>query len=87
MSKKVNALTLRQHFGQVLKELEAADEPIVIEKGKKPVAVLISMDLFNKRFVDYQDIQEQQKLFYEFKNNSVNPKGDSLKVLRELRYG
>ena len=29
----VNALAVRQHFGQVLKTLEDFDEPILIEKG------------------------------------------------------
>jgi len=87
MNKTVNALTLRQHFGQVLKDLEANDEPIVVEKGRKPVAVLISIDLFRKRFVDFQDLEAQRKLYLEFANNPKKPSRDSLKMLRELRYG
>jgi PHD/YefM family antitoxin component YafN of YafNO toxin-antitoxin module len=87
MSKTVNALTLRQHFGRVLKDLELANEPIVVEKGKKPVAVLISIELFKKRFLDFQDLEAQRTLYLEFVKSSPKPKQDSLKTLRDLRYG
>ncbi|HXW60319.1 MAG TPA: type II toxin-antitoxin system Phd/YefM family antitoxin [Myxococcota bacterium] len=87
MIRKVNALTVRQHFGEVLKELEAGQEPIIVEKGRKEVAVLITIDLFRKRFVDFQDLEARQKLFEAFKNNPARCKVDSLSILRDLRYG
>lgn len=83
----VNALTLRQHFGQVLNDLLTIEEPIVVEKGRKAVAVLISMELFRKRFVDFRDLEAKQALLNQFKENGVKPKRDTLTELRELRYG
>lgn len=87
MNHPVNALTVRQHFGQVLQELKDSNEPIIIEKSRKPVAVLISMELYKKRFVDFQDAEARQKLLSEFKSGSVKAKRNSLTALRELRYG
>lgn len=87
MNKTINALLLRQHFGQVLKDLEEANEPIVIEKGRKPVAVLISIELFKKRFLDFQDLEAQRALYLEFAHNPPKPKQSSLNTLRDLRYG
>lgn len=83
----VNALMIRQHLGQVLKDLENSDEPILIEKGRKPVAVLISMELFHKRFIDFRDLEAKQKLLSEFSAGGVKAKRNSLTELRELRYG
>ncbi|MEI6806072.1 MAG: type II toxin-antitoxin system Phd/YefM family antitoxin [Myxococcaceae bacterium] len=83
----VNALTIRQHFGQVLNDLINFDEPIIIEKGRKAVAVLISLELFHKRFVDFRDIEAKQELLNQFKTSGVKAKRDTLTELRELRYG
>lgn len=83
----VNALTVRQHFGQVLNDLIDLDEPILIEKGRKAVAVLISLKLFRKRFVDFQDLEVKQELLNQFKTSGVKAKRDTLTELRELRYG
>ena len=49
---KVNALALRQSLGRVLKNLSKSGRPILVEKGRKPAAVLISLDDYRKRFVD-----------------------------------
>ena len=51
--KRVNALKLRQSLGQVLEELDS-EGPILIEKGRRPRAVLISLRDFEERFVDRQ---------------------------------
>ena len=83
----VNALTVRQHFGQVLNDLIDLDEPILIEKGRKAVAVLISLKLFQKRFVDFRDLEAKQVLLNQFKASGVKTKRDTLAELRELRYG
>ncbi len=83
----VNALMVRQHFGQILKNLEDSGEPILIEKGRKPVAVLVSMEFFHKRFFDFRDLEAKQKLLDEFKLGGVKAKSDTLTELRELRYG
>ena len=84
---KVNALQVRQSFGAVLEKLRKSDEPIVIEKGREPVAVLISMKMFRERFVDYREEQKRRELLETFRNSATAPTEDSLALLRELRYG
>lgn len=85
--KKVNALKIRQSFGAVLKDLKKSGEPLLIEKAREPVAVLLSLETFKKRFLEYQNWQERQKLFEKIRNCATPAKVDSLKTLRELRYG
>jgi prevent-host-death family protein len=50
--KTVNALKLRQQLGSVLKELQASGRPVLIERNSRPAAVLISLEDYQKRFVD-----------------------------------
>jgi len=84
---KINALQLRQSFGKILKKLLSTDEPIIIEKGRVPVAVLISLKAFRERFIDYREQQKRMELLERFKNSAAKTSEDSLKILRELRYG
>src|SRR4029077_2797558 len=49
--RSVNALTLRQSLGRVLRQLERAGEPIMVERAKQPAAVLISLQGSQQRFV------------------------------------
>lgn len=84
---KVNALQIRQGFGKILKKLQATDEPIIVEKGREPVAVLISLKTFKERFVDYRELEKRKEILGAFKESAVDSSSDSLKVLRELRYG
>src|SRR5947199_246946 len=50
--KSVNALTLRQSLGGVLRQLERGGEPILVQRGRQPAAVLISLRDYQERFVD-----------------------------------
>jgi prevent-host-death family protein len=84
---KVNALEIRQSFGEILKKLQAKGEPIIIEKGRVPVAVLISLKAFQERFVDYRELQKRKQLLEAFRESAAPASQDSLKILRELRYG
>ena len=84
---KVNALEIRQSLGKILKRLQAKDEPIIIEKGRVPVAVLISLKAFQERFIDYRELQKRRELLETFQNSASPASQDSLQVLRELRYG
>ena len=84
---KINALQIRQSFGKILKQLQRSDEPIIIEKGRVPVAVLISLKVFKERFIDYREQKKREELLEQFRSHSVKPTMDSLKSLRELRYG
>ncbi len=83
----INALKVRQSFGKVLKNLQKKNEPILIEKGRTPVAVLISLTAFKERFVDYREKEKREALVQLAKKSATSPKKESLKVLRELRYG
>ena len=84
---KVNALMVRQSFGKILKMLAAGNEPLVIEKGRKPVAVLITLEMFQKRFVDFQEIDKKNAILTQFRDSAVKTNVSSLSVLRDLRYG
>ncbi len=84
---KVNALKVRQSFGSILKLLKKKDEPILIEKGREPVAVLISLRDFQERFVDYREKQKRDEILNLARQSTTQSQEDSLEVLRELRYG
>ncbi len=84
---KVNALKIRQSFGKILKDLEKTDEPLLIEKGRNPVAVLISLKTFKKRFLDYREKEKRDEILKLARDSSTSSRQNSLKVLRELRYG
>ena len=84
---KINALKIRQSFGAILKILQKSGEPIIIEKGRVPVAVLVSIEMFNKRFIDLLEATKRTEILKAFRENAVSAKEDSLSVLRDLRYG
>lgn len=50
--KHISAVQLRQSVGKVVKMLEKNNEPVILDKGNKPVAVIISLRDFNERFVE-----------------------------------
>ncbi len=52
--KEVNALRLRNHLGEIIEELNATGEPVLISKARKIRAVLITPDQYARRFLDYQ---------------------------------
>lgn len=84
---KVTALEIRQRFGGVLKKLQKKDEPILIEKGREPVAVLISLKTFNNRFIDFREKEKRDELVRLARASATKSPLDSLTVIRELRYG
>jgi prevent-host-death family protein len=49
-----NALALRQSLGKILARLKKTGAPILIQKGKQPVAVLITLEDYQRRFVDIE---------------------------------
>lgn len=84
---KVNALQIRQSFGKILKNLQKKGEPVLIEKGRNPVAVLISLKTFKERFIDYRE-KEKREALLQLAQESATPASDrSIDVLRGLRYG
>lgn len=74
-------------MGSVLKNLKLKQEPLIIERNKDPVAVLISYETFKARFVDLQEKAKVNKLVSSFKANLKPTKRDPVAILRELRYG
>ena len=84
---QVNALKLRNHLGEILDRLRDKGEPILVSKGRKIRAVLVTPDQFEKRFLDWQ-AEEQQKRFLDNVARLKKKKKsrlDSLTVLRQLR--
>jgi prevent-host-death family protein len=86
--KRVNALKMRRALGDVLDQLERTGEPIIVEKGREPRAVLVPVRLFHERFVDKTVHEERLLLEQWFTERQKAPlrKGPSAeKILRELR--
>jgi len=84
---EVNALKLRNNLGEILDRLRDKGEPILVSKGKKLRAVLVTPEQFEKRFLDWQ-VEAQRKRFL---NNVASLKKkkknrlESLEVLRQMR--
>lgn len=84
---KTNALKMRQNLGKVLKRLAATGEPVIVEKNRKPTAVLISLDDYYKRFVDVEADRRRRELVEKIENARIKiPSGKtSLDFIREIR--
>jgi len=84
----INALTVRNKFGQVLEMLDSDQEPIVISKGKKPRAVLISYQDYLLRYIDKQAEAEKAaflKQAAEWREQAGEQPADPIETLRTLR--
>jgi prevent-host-death family protein len=87
--KSVNALELRQSLGKVLRTLERDGGPILVERARRPSAVLISLKDYNERFVDRAADDERRAIVRRIEEIAFRaPRGrTSLDVLRSLRNG
>ncbi len=85
--KTVNALKIRNNLGEVLDLLERTGEPVLVSKGRKVRAVLITPEQFERRFLDYQAEERKQQLLETIKSLSAPNKDSksSLEILRTLR--
>ncbi|MBM4265601.1 MAG: type II toxin-antitoxin system Phd/YefM family antitoxin [Deltaproteobacteria bacterium] len=83
----VNALQLRQSLGRVLQRLKRTGRPILLEKDRKPAAVIISLEDYRKRFVDVEVDRLRVEMVERIKGAEIElPRGlSSLDLLRELR--
>lgn len=83
-----NALAMRQNLGAILHTLQKTGEPILVERGRLPVAVLISLADYKKRFVDIEADEARRQIIHEIKASQIKlPSGTtSLSLIRELRY-
>ncbi len=87
---EVNALKVRNNLGEILDRLHNTGEPILISKGRRIRAVLVTPEQFEKRFLDWQ-VEHDRKRFLETViqlRRIKKGKSSSLAVLRKLRgYG
>jgi len=85
--KTVNALKLRQQLGSVLRALQESGRPILIERNSKPAAVMISLEDYQKRFVDRQADEKRKEMVEAILKTRLRlPAGKStLDLLREGR--
>ena len=83
----VNALKIRNNLGEVLDLLNNTGEPILVSKGRKLRAVLITPEQFKRRFLDYQAEERKRQLLETIKDlrHDSLEKKESVEVLRELR--
>lgn len=84
---KTNALKLRQSLGSVLRQLNKTKKPILVEKNSKPAAVLITLEDYQKRFVDREADDKRKELVLRIKKMATElPKNvTSTDLLIELR--
>ena len=84
---EVNALKIRNNLGEMLDRLNEKGEPILISKGRKIRAVLVTPEQFEKRFLDWQTKDEQTRILDAVKRLRKRKRGtlNSLSILRQLR--
>jgi antitoxin (DNA-binding transcriptional repressor) of toxin-antitoxin stability system len=81
---EINALTVRNKLGELLDRLEKKGEPILIRKGHKIKAVLITLSQFQKRFLDYQ-AEEKKIAFLKAIKEMGKPRTGKVTCLQTLR--
>jgi prevent-host-death family protein len=83
----VNALEIRNKLGAVLDDLERTGEPVMVSKGRRPRAVLISVQDYQRRFIDRQTEDKRRQLLDRVRAARGPSVGgvDSVAVLRDLR--
>jgi prevent-host-death family protein len=85
--RSINALQLRHSLGNILKLLQKSGDPILVQRGKQPVAVLISVKDYQERFVDRDADERRRAAVARIRSlRFTPPKGKTtLDLLRELR--
>ncbi len=84
-----NALELRQSLGRIIARLKRTKQPILLKKGKEPVAVIISLEDFEERFAERDAAQRRLGLFADMgrmARSSVESR-EAVEILRSLRDG
>jgi prevent-host-death family protein len=87
--KSVNALELRQSLGRVLRQLETGGAPILVARGRTPVAALISLKDYRERFADREADERRRDVVARIRELrfELPAKSTSLDLLRNLRAG
>jgi PHD/YefM family antitoxin component YafN of YafNO toxin-antitoxin module len=84
---EVNALKIRNNLGEILDRLNATGEPILVWKGRKLRAVLVTPQDFETRFLDYKVMEDKKRLLdtmRALKKKKKEPT-ESIELLRQLR--
>jgi len=86
--KKVNALGLRQSLGKVVAALERDGEPILLEKGRQPVGVIVSLRDFRERFAEKVASEERAQILEEMDRLATRSRDrrTAVEILRGLRH-
>jgi len=87
LMEEINALKIRNNLGEILDRLNATGEPILISKGRKLRAVLVTPQDFEKRFLDYKVKEDKKRLLdrmHALKRKNKEPV-KSIELLRQLR--
>jgi len=84
---QVNALKMRNNLGKILDRLNETGEPILVSKGRKLRAVLVTPEDFEKRFLDYRIKEDKKKLLNSMLTLRKKKKEpmESIEILRRLR--
>jgi PHD/YefM family antitoxin component YafN of YafNO toxin-antitoxin module len=85
--KKINTRGLRQSLTKVLSALQKSGEPILLERGKKPIGVIITLRDFEERFVEKAAAEARDRILEQINKMAIpseNPES-VVKILRELR--
>jgi PHD/YefM family antitoxin component YafN of YafNO toxin-antitoxin module len=88
--RQVNALKVRNRLGEVLDLLHADGEPILISRGRRVAAVLITPEQYERRFLDHQTEEKKRQMLEKVLKMRANrtDSRSSVSILRELRgYG
>lgn len=87
--KSVNALELRHSLGRVLRHLEKGGRPILVQRGRQPAAVLISLQDFRRRFADREADETRAAVVERLKalRFSRPARSTTLDLLRDARAG
>jgi len=84
--KSVNAVELRQSLGRVCASLQRGGPPVLLAKGRQPVAVLISLRDFHERFAERAAAEARQALLQEI-DALARPSADRTPAGEILRQG
>ena len=84
---KVTALELRNRLGSILDRLDKEQEPVIVEKDRKPRAVLLPLSLYRERFLDFQEKALRDELVREIRESAPPSVRDTVAEIRRLRYG
>jgi PHD/YefM family antitoxin component YafN of YafNO toxin-antitoxin module len=84
---KVTALELRQRLGSILERMDREQQPVIVEKDRKPRAVLLPLKLYRERFLDLQERALRDELVRDMREGALPAARDTVAELRRLRYG